>query len=111
MALPHALPLDIIDVRPLGSALRAAVSTSLIKTDTLQLMRLVLPAGQGMPEHAVPGAITIQCIEGEAVVSTPSRSCDLHAAELVMLCAGEPHAVKALTDCSLLVTILLASSK
>ncbi len=111
MALPHALPLDIIDVRPLGAGLRTAVSTSLMKTDTLQLMRLVLPAGQGMPEHGVPGAITIQCIEGETVVSTPSRSCELHAGELVMLSGGESHAVKAVTDSSLLVTILLPTSR
>ena len=32
MALPHAHLLDIIDIGPLGSALRDAVSTSLIKT-------------------------------------------------------------------------------
>ena len=41
MALPHAQPLDTIDVRPLGAGLRDAVTTSLIKTPTIQLMRLV----------------------------------------------------------------------
>ncbi len=106
MALPHAHPLDIVDIRPLGAAVHSAVSTSLLKTDSLQLMRLVLPAGQGMPEHEVPGAVTIQCLEGQATVSAPSRSCDLHAGELVMLDGGERHAVKAVTDCSLLVTIV-----
>ena len=32
MALPHAQALDIIDIRPLGSGLDDAVTTSLIKT-------------------------------------------------------------------------------
>ena len=107
MALPHAEPLDIIDVRPLASGLRDAVTTSLLKTPSLQLMRLVLPAGQGLPEHSVPGAITVQCLEGEALVTTPSRTCHLQAGRLVMLAGGEPHAVRAVTDASLLVTVLL----
>ena len=44
MALPHAHPLDVIDIRPLGPALHDSVSTSLIKTDRIQLLHLVLPA-------------------------------------------------------------------
>ena len=107
MALPHAQPLDIIDVRPLGAGLRDAVTTSLIKTPTLQLMRLVLQAGLGLPEHSVAGAISVQCLEGEAVVTTPSRTCHLGAGRLVVLDGGEPHAVRAVTDASLLVTVLL----
>ena len=67
MALPHAQPLDVIDVRPLGAGLRDAVTTSLLKTQALQLMHLVLPAGQRLPEHSVPGAITVQCLEGDTV--------------------------------------------
>ncbi len=107
MALPHAQPLDIIDVRPLGPGLRNAVTTSLIKTPTLQLMHLVLQAGLGLPEHSVAGAISVQCLEGEAVVTTPSRICHLGAGRLVVLEGGEPHAVRAVTDASLLVTVLL----
>ena len=107
MALPHAQPLDIIDVRPLGPGLRDAVTTSLIKTPTLQLMRLVLQAGLGLPEHSVAGAISVQCLEGEAVLTTPSRTCHLGAGRVVVLDGGEPHAVRAVTNTSLLVTVLL----
>ena len=107
MALPHARPLDIIDVRPLGSGLRDAVTSSLLKTPTIQLMRLVLRAGLGLPDHSVAGAISVQCIEGEAVVTTSERDCPLHAGQLVVLAGGEVHAVRAVTDASLLVTILL----
>ena len=83
------------------------MTTSLLKTETLQLMRLVLTAGQSVPEHRVAGAITVHCLEGESVVTTPSRECALHAGQLVMLEGSEPHAVKAITDASLLVTVLL----
>lgn len=107
MALTHSQPLDVIDVRPLGAALRDTVTTSLLKTQALQLMRLVLPAGRGLPEHSVPGAITMHCLEGETLVTTPSRTCTLRAGQLVMLDGSEPHAVKAVSDSSVLVTILL----
>ena len=109
MALAHAQPLDVIDLRPLGPALRDGVTTSLLKTPTLQLMRLVLPAGQGLPEHSVAGAITVHCLEGEADVITPTRTCHLLAGHLVMLDGKEPHAVKAVSDASLLVTVLLVA--
>ena len=107
MALAHAQPLDVIDVRPLGPALGAAVTTSLLKTPSLQLMRLVLAAGQGLPEHSVAGAITVHCLEGQASVSTPTRTCHLLAGHLVVLDGSERHDVKAVTDTSLLVTVLL----
>lgn len=107
MALPHAHPLDVIDVRPLGAGLHAAVTTSLLKTQALQLLHLVLPAGHGLPDHSVPGAITVQCLEGETVLTTPSRTCNLGAGQLVALDGGERHALKATTDSTLLVTILL----
>ena len=109
MALPHAQPLDVIDVRPLDAGLQAAVTTSLLKTPALQLMRLVLRAGHGLPQHSVSGAITIHCLEGEAAVTTPSRHCELRPGHLVMLSGSEPHAVKATTDASLLVTVLLGT--
>lgn len=109
MALQHAQPLDIIDVRPLGSGLRNAVTTSLLKTPALQLMRLVLPGGHGMPEHSVTGAITVQCLEGEAMVTTPTRTVRLIAGQLVMIGGGLPHAVQAVIDSSLLVTVLFES--
>lgn len=107
MALPHAQPLDIIDVRPLKTGLHDAVTTSLLKTPDLQLMRLVMRAGNALPQHSVSGAITLQCLEGEATVTTPTRRCNLRAGHLLMLSGGEPHAVTAITDASLLLTVLL----
>ena len=107
MALDHAQPLDVISVRPLAAQLPEVKTHSLLKTDKLQLMRLVLAAGQTVPEHHVSGEITIQCLEGEVLVSTSRRACPLAAGDLMALPAQEPHALQANTDASLLVTILL----
>lgn len=107
MALTHAQPLDTIDLQPLGESLAATPSTSLIKTDSLQLMRVVLRRGETFAEHRVRGEITVHCLEGEAALSTPTRECLLTAGQLVLLAGGEPHGLRAVTDTSLLVTLRL----
>lgn len=107
MALTHSRPFEVIDLRPLGGGLQQAVSTSLIKSDGLQLMRVVLRAGQGLPMHQVAGEITIHCIEGLASVDTPEHRCELPAGHGVLLPAAAPHAVNALQDSTLLVTVCL----
>jgi quercetin dioxygenase-like cupin family protein len=107
MALAHAQPLDVIDLGPLGPRLKEARTASLLKTGEIQLMRLALREGDSVPEHGVAGAITVQCLEGAALIMTRTRSVELHAGQLVVLAGGEPHALRALADSSLLVTLLL----
>src|SRR5512144_22045 len=46
MAIPHAKPGEVIDVRPLGSALAQAKTTTLVKTPTLEVIRLIIPEGK-----------------------------------------------------------------
>jgi quercetin dioxygenase-like cupin family protein len=107
MALKHAQTFEAIDLHPLADRLADARSSSLIKSNQLQLMRVVLRAGERLPEHRVRGEITLQCLEGRAAVQTPGHHVELGAGQLVLLPAGEPHAVHALLDTSLLVTVSL----
>lgn len=107
MALPHATSGQVIDVRPLRDRMTEAVSHALFKAEQLELIRLVLPRGKGMPEHAVQGAVTIQCLEGSIDVHAHQTTQRLQAGELVYLAGGEPHAVQAVEDASVLLTILL----
>jgi quercetin dioxygenase-like cupin family protein len=106
MALKHSQPLEVIDLHAMDQAQGTAVSSSLLKTPHLQLMRVVLAAGQSLPEHHLPDEITVQCLSGEADVATPSRTCRLVPGCLVMLPAAEPHCVQAHRDTVLLVTML-----
>lgn len=107
MAIKHANPLDIIDVRPLGDNLRKTVTSSLLKASRLQVMRTVLLAGKSVPEHRVAGEMTLQCLEGEVVITTPTRTGKLAAGELMVLPGGEPHSLLATSDSTLLVTMLI----
>lgn len=107
MAIPHAKPAQVIDIRPLGTELNDAQTTTLVKTDYLEVIRLVLLAGKEIMRHNVPGEITVQCLEGDVVFSTDESECRLTAGKLLYLCGADEHALRAIDDSSLLVTILL----
>ncbi|MFT3664856.1 cupin domain-containing protein [Piscinibacter sp.] len=107
MALPHARSGEVVDVQPLGARLASGKTAALFKSEDLELMRLVLPAGKALPPHRVPGEITIQCIEGALEVGVEDGSHVLRAGQLLYLRGGVTHGVRALQDCSALVTIAL----
>lgn len=107
MALPHANPLDVINVAPLGPGLAQAVSTSLIKTGRLQLLHLVLPAHHDVPQHHVADECSIHCLEGEIEVVMPGDTRHLRPGGLVVLPAGQPYALRARSDSGVLMTLLL----
>lgn len=106
MAVPHAQPGDIVDLL-LGPELTSTKTSTLVKTDQLELLRLVLPAGKKTPTHQVPGEISIHCLEGKVSVTAAGKVQELGPGQLMYLGPADPHAVEALENASLLVTILL----
>lgn len=107
MALPHAQPLDIINVGALGPKLAQSVSTSLIKTARVQLLHLVLPAHLDQPQHHVDDECVIQCLEGDVEVTMPGGSRRLGPGQLVVLPARQTHGLRARSDSAVLLTLLL----
>ena len=107
MALNHAKPGDLIDVRPLGAGLGDARTTTLIKAERLEVLRLVLPGGKEIATHTAPGPITVQCLEGRVAFTALGEERELGAGRMLHLEAGEPHSLRGIEDASLLVTILL----
>lgn len=59
MAIPHANPGDVIDVRPLGFELASTKTHTLIKKDKFEVVRLFMAAGKEIDEHKAPGEITV----------------------------------------------------
>ncbi len=107
MAISHATPGEIIPIHPLKEKIADTKTHTLLKTDAIEVIRLVMPAGKTIAEHKAPGEITVQCIEGFVKFSSGGTSKDLTAGEMLYLSAKEPHAVEAVEDSSVLVTILL----
>ncbi len=98
---------DVVSVRPLGTALAGAAKSTLLKTDALQVVRLVLPAGKEIAPHRASGEATVQCLEGSVAFTVGEAVRELTAGDLLYLPAGETHALRGIEDASLLVTRLL----
>ncbi len=59
MAIPHAKPGEVVDVRPLGSALASAQTGTLVRAEQAEVIRLVVPAGKEIKEHQAKGEIVV----------------------------------------------------
>jgi len=105
MSVPHSKSGEMFDVRPLGPAIRDAVTTALVKADGIEVIRLIVPAGKSIPTHKAKGTMTLLCLEGRIMFETGSRTSELTAGQMLYLPAGEPHAVSGVEDASLLLTI------
>ena len=111
MALKHAQPGEVVDVRPLGDALKSSQTTTLVKTDRVEVIRLVVAAGKEIATHSAPGELIVQCLEGKIAFNCLDKTEVLQAGQLLHLPAKAPHSVKGIEDGSLLLTILLPASK
>lgn len=107
MALSHAASGQIVDLQALAQSLEEARTVALFKTDEIEAIRLVMPAGKTMPSHRVKGEVTIHCLEGEVDLKLADRCERLKAGQLVWLEGSADHALTAVRDASLLVTIVL----
>lgn len=107
MAMHHAQPGEIVDVRPLGSALADTRTRTLFKTSNVEAVRMVMQAGKEISEHEAPGEIVVQCLEGKIALTAVGRTRELEAGQLLYLAPEEPHSVRCIEDASFLLTILL----
>ena len=109
MTVTCAKPGEVIDIKPLGSALATTKTTTLLNTGQMKVIRIVLPTGKEIPEHEAPGEIIVQCLEGRIAFTVSEKTTELEGGQLLYLAAEVPHAVRCLADASFLVTILSGS--
>jgi quercetin dioxygenase-like cupin family protein len=106
MALHHANAGEIVDLHSLGDGLGRARTTAIVKTETFEVVRLIIHSGMEMDAHEVPGPIMLHCLEGRVLLILAEESLELSAEQWVYLDGGAKHSVKGIEDSSLLLTIL-----
>ncbi len=106
MALHHADSGEMIDVRPIPGKIESALSRALYKSKHLEVFRMFLEAGKVIPEHQVPGELTVQCLEGSVEFSVNGVTQQMWPGDLICVAGGEAHALKGVEDGSVLVTLL-----
>jgi nucleotide-binding universal stress UspA family protein/mannose-6-phosphate isomerase-like protein (cupin superfamily) len=104
-------PGDVIDARPLGPAIRAAATRTLFRSGTLQLVRLIVKAGQEIAQHESGGEIVVHCLEGRVNLRAQGKTQTLEAGMLVELPPGEPHSLAGVEDAAILLTIIRAEHR
>ena len=106
MSILHTNPGEVVDVRPLGAALATTATRTLVKTEAVTVVRMVVPAGKEIPTHAAKSELIVQCLEGRIAFTACGMTHDLEAGHLLHLLAGEPHSLRGIEDGSLLLTVV-----
>ena len=106
MATHHASPGEIIDLGTWAQDLPNEHSKAIMKTDEMELARLVIPAGKEIPNHKVSGPIVVHCTKGEIECVAMGTTQVLRSGQLLYLMPGEPYSVRAAVDSVVLLTII-----
>jgi quercetin dioxygenase-like cupin family protein len=80
---------------------------TLVKDGPIRVVLVGLKSGATLREHKAEGPVTIQALQGEAVVSSGSDRETLSVGSLLVFGADIPHTVDASSDCVLLLTIAM----
>ena len=81
----------------------------LIHRGPLRLLLFAFEAGGRLPEHRAPGHVVIQCLRGELDVQAAGSGHRLGAGEAVVLEPDVPHAVEAVAESDMLLTVCVGS--
>ena len=92
---------DIINIRE-----NQIISKVLTDSEHIHMTVLAFDAGEGVSSHAVPGDALVVVLEGEAIITIDGRENHVGAGDSVVMPAGIPHAVKALTKYKMLLTVV-----
>lgn len=111
MALRHASQGAPIDVRPLDKALSNSPSVTLMRSDHLEMVRLVLPVGKRIREHRAPGEIIMQCREDAIRFGMEPGTKLMRGGDMLILAGDEPHWLKAEENASLFVMLFQAMAR
>lgn len=100
----EATPLaEMVNYQPGSVVSRTIVSQ---KTGTVTLF--AFDAGQGLSEHTAPFDALVQILEGEAEIAISGKPIRARVGEVVLMPAGEPHSLLAVTRFKMLLTMIRA---
>ena len=84
----------------------AIVSRELVRKPAGTVTIFAFDEGQGLSEHTAPFDALVQALEGEVEITIGGRPHRVAGGELMLLPAGQPHALKALTRFKMVLTMI-----
>ncbi len=84
----------------------SVVSRVLLKRKTGNVTLFAFDVNQELSEHTAPFDALVQVVQGEAEITIGGSAAVVKAGEVILLPAGRPHAVRALTAMKMLLTMI-----
>ena len=82
------------------------VSKSLLKAGGGNVTLFAFSRDQKLSEHSTPHHAMVQCLEGELEFILNGHSSILKPGDFIIMEPNAPHAVRAVTDCKMLLTLI-----
>jgi quercetin dioxygenase-like cupin family protein len=86
----------------------AIVSREVLKTKTGTVTLFAFDTGQGLSEHTAPFDALVQVVDGEAEIAIAGKRHRVRSGELILMPARQPHALKAVQQFKMLLTMIRA---
>ena len=84
-------------------------SLTLAQTPGCKVTLFAIDEGEGMSSHSAPGDAMVYVQEGTAQITINDMPHEVRAGEAVVIPAGAPHAVKALTAFKMVLTVVIGA--
>lgn len=84
----------------------SVVSREIIKKPNGNITIFAFDEGEGLSEHTAPYDAIIQSLEGELEVTLSGKAHNLKRGEMIIMPAGEPHSIKAMTKFKMLLIMI-----
>ncbi len=84
----------------------AVVSKTIIEKNTGTVTLFAFDMGQGLSEHTAPFDALVQVLDGEVEIRISGKLFHLKQGEIIIIPAHEPHALKAISDFKMLLTMI-----
>ncbi len=84
----------------------AVVSREILKKKTGTVTLFAFDQDQGLSEHTAPFDALVYVLEGQAEISISGHPHILNGGEMIIMPAGQPHALKALQPFKMILTMI-----
>ena len=84
----------------------AVVSRAIVNKPAGNVTLFAFDEGQGLSEHTAPFDALAQVVEGEAEITISGQPHRLQGGEMILMPAGQPHALKALKRFKMILTMI-----
>jgi quercetin dioxygenase-like cupin family protein len=84
----------------------AVVSKTIIEKSTGTVTLFAFGIGQGLSEHTAPFDALVQVLDGEVEIRISGKPFHLKQGEMIIMPANEPHALKAVSNFKMLLTMI-----